>query len=230
MINRNLGIAFLIALSVHVLGMSAVSIVPPQDGGRMYPYTRIDFLGSILRKAAFDIMLEDTGNVPLGSYDETLVDVESLYLDEGLTRIDPADYSSLERFDSVLDILLSEFLTGKKIAPNIVRIADTFKKDGKVSRGNDPYADRNVRYRPQKPYLDDKLYGKEKEYRVVVRMVIDQDGKVKKTEPVSTTGLPEIDNLATEFAKEWIFEPDTQGRFEDQILEAEIILVSGEDL
>ena len=81
MFNRSMGIAFLVALSIHVLCMSAVTIINPKYDGRMKAYTRVDFLGSILRKTAFDIMLEDTGRPLFGAYNDVAENTENLYLE-----------------------------------------------------------------------------------------------------------------------------------------------------
>jgi len=203
-----------------------VTIVTPKDVGRMRAYTRVDFLGSILRKTAFDIMLEDTGKSLIGSYDDALVDIESTYLDVNVTRVDPGGYRTSDYFDNILDSLLVKFLAGKKISPDIVRLSGSFGgKAGSLSKGL-LNAGRKVIYRPQKPLVEGKLYGYEERFKVKVKIFIEPDGKVKKAEPVNTTGFLEIDSTAVKFVKGWIFEPKEDGSGEDQMQEVEVILIS----
>ena len=65
MISRNLSIALLVSIGVHVLGMSAVTIINPDIPGRGQPYTRVDFLGPLLGKTAFDIMIENSDGLKI---------------------------------------------------------------------------------------------------------------------------------------------------------------------
>ena len=67
-IGRNLRIALLISFGVHILAVSGVEIIAPEDFRKRPKYTRIDFLGSILKKTAFDIMLGNVDPLVNGTY------------------------------------------------------------------------------------------------------------------------------------------------------------------
>jgi len=60
-----------------------------------------------------------------------------------------------------------------------------------------------------------------------VRILIDADGKVKKTEPVTTTGFPELDIIAFKFVKGWIFAPTESLTGQDEWYVKEVVLNVG---
>ncbi|MDP8258984.1 MAG: hypothetical protein P9L90_06155 [Candidatus Aadella gelida] len=222
-----MGIAFLVALSIHVLCMSAVTIINPKYDGRMKAYTRVDFLGSILRKTAFDIMLEDTGRPLFGAYNDVAENTENLYLEADVERVNPEGYKTGSYFDETLDLLLVEFLAGEKSKPELLRVSGNFILEQIGEKNTASNLDRRVIYRPEKPVIDGTFYGDKDEFKVRVEFLIGPEGKVIRAEPVNTTGFPKIDNIAVNFVKGWLLEPvPEESSVEPQRREVEIVLVS----
>lgn len=208
-ISRNLAIALIISLGVHVFGMTAVMITTPEDVGRVKPYTSVSFLGPILKKTAFDIMIESVD--PLMS---TMYRYSSLGLEEGYLEVvapkRETKYQDLSKGAELdMDLLPRDFLMGKKRVPELGLESNLdsslFDSWGSISE-NAAEVGRKVIYKPVAPTIIPGLYGGKETFRIKVKVIIDTDGKVKKAEPLTTTGFPRIDITAAKYARSWIFE------------------------
>ena len=118
MSDRSLRIAFGISLGIHIFAMSAVMIVIPEKAGRKRSLTRVDFLGSILEKTAFDIMLQGTNPAVETSY--SLGDTPFGYRD---LQVSPPGRMSFklefpQHLENSMDSIILSTLTGYKIVPN----------------------------------------------------------------------------------------------------------------
>jgi outer membrane biosynthesis protein TonB len=72
------------------------------------------------------------------------------------------------------------------------------------------------------------LYGDREKYKIKIRLLISAGGNIKKMEPVTTTGFPEVDIIVSKFVKGWIFEPIADAAEEDEWREIKVILKVGE--
>lgn len=121
MMIRNLFIALLASLAVHILWMSAIAITVPEDFHRVRTYTRIDFLGPILQKTAFDMALESAAFSGAGDHDrnapvpecekDLMVTPIVRYSDPGLYPGGPA---------VAKDRTVTDFLMGAKSVPDLM--------------------------------------------------------------------------------------------------------------
>jgi hypothetical protein len=207
MIDRNLRIAIGISLGVHIFAMSAVVIVTPGNMDRKKGYTRVDFLGPILEKTAFDIMLESAnptvetsyslGNLPFGFRDLKVPSPGRMSFEQEFPR-----HLEDSRDNAILDALI-----GYKTVPDFyLDVKDTMPDSQSWSPDR-----RKVVYMPDTPFIMKSLYGGKDFIDIRVRALVDPDGNVKKTEPVTTTGYPKLDITAAEFVKSWIFEKKKAG-------------------
>lgn len=228
MFNRTFGIVFLAALGIHIVGMSLVSIIPPKDEGRMRPYTRVDFLGPILRKTAFDIMLDHTVSFSADMYDYSNQEVDENYLEATLERTESGIQEFPGHLEGKMDTRLESFLAGKKSVPGIetegLEEAFPMFEESLVRRA----PERKVIYKPEKPSITEDFYGDKDTFIVKVKVVIDPDGKVKASEPVTTSGIPNIDIAASKYVKSWLFEAQGSALEEDDIRIIEVELAGGE--
>ncbi len=226
MIGRNLRIALLISLGVHIVGMSAVTIIAPDDIKRAHPYTRIDFLGPILKKTAFDIMLENVNPVVMTTYRYIFLPSQSRELEVAA----PKRRSTVQEFPDYLennmDTLVMSFLTGSKAVPDFTLDLDV--DDFVLGKWGTDYTgqakERKVIYRPEAPSVMRALYGGEETFKIRVKVLIDAGGNVKKVEPLTTTGYPRLDIAASKFVRGWIFEPRKEAAAADEWQEVDVIL------
>ncbi len=114
MFNRNLRIALLISLGAHIIAMSAVTIIAPIEHARLHPYTRVDFLGPILKKTAFDIMLENVNPLAQTMYQHIQTDSPYKQLGSEVSKKDFQIQHLPAVQERVMDAALSDFLSGTK--------------------------------------------------------------------------------------------------------------------
>ncbi|MFH1665476.1 MAG: TonB family protein [Candidatus Omnitrophota bacterium] len=226
MISRGFQIALLVSLAAHILIMSVVTIVTPDDVKRMRPYTRIDFLGSILRKTAFEVMLEniDDGSVrDIGRRPGERERPDLLAADVRRSESIVSEFPEYQEKSMERAALGS--LTGRKEVPGF---GMRFGSGAYALYSDDNAKGREILYRPAPPYVMKGLYGRREMFRMKVKVLVDRDGRVKNVEPLTTTGYPEVDIMALKFVKGWIYEPDRSPGMRDESLIVDILLNSGE--
>ena len=226
MISRNLRIALLLSLGVHIVGMSAVAIIAPDNIKRARSYTRIDFLGPILRKTAFDIMLENVNPVMVTTYRYSFLSSQSGALKVPVSKRRSTVQEFPKYLENSMDTLVMDFLTSSKIVPDFALNLE-IDDFGPGRWGTDHIEEakqRKVIYRPEAPSVMRALYRGEETFRIRVRVLIDRAGNVKKVEPLTTTGYPRLDITASKFVRGWIFEPREDAAIADEWQEVDVIL------
>ncbi len=228
-INRTLRIALLLSVGVHVAGMSAVSIITPTGLDRIKSFTQVDFLGPILEKTAFDIMIENVDPVFSTSYGDAFENITNAYLKVAT----PKRKFSGERYSAYLEVVTGrgvfDFLSGTKTIPDFllspamaypIRINGGRRESGKTGR--------EVVHKPMQPLILRGLYGDESGYAIKLKVLTDEGGSVRLVDPLTTTGYPQLDLKAAEYVKTWIFAPAGEGSPVEEWVEVEIFLETGE--
>ena len=230
MISRDLKMALLVSLGVHILGMSAVTIITLEGMKRTRPYTRVDFLGPILRKTAFDIMLENANPVVRTTYRYTVLPPRTEYLEAVAPKRESAVQEFPRNLEMRMDTPVLDFLTGPKTAPEAAMdlTADDLATGRQVADKTEVAGERKVIYRPDAPFIMRGLHGDKETFRGRARVLIDKSGKVKKAELLTTTGYPELDIMFFKFVRGWIFEPKADMAGEDEWCEMEVVLSAGD--
>ncbi|MFH1878124.1 MAG: energy transducer TonB [Candidatus Omnitrophota bacterium] len=232
MITRNLRIALLLSLSLHVFFMSAIGLVTPGSLKRDASFTRIDFLGPILSKTAFDIMLENITNPLETLYGNTSDPEKDSFLEIPMEKVEPEVPRFPENFEKKVESQIIAGLTGFKAVPGI--FLDTAQNNSsKNPRFSAPGLkndenSRKVIYRPEMPSFPGGMYGEKAVYKVRTRILVDKSGTVKSVELLTKTGYPNLDILVTEYIRRWIFEPAKNYTLNDDWLIREIIFETGE--
>lgn len=229
MITRNLAIALIISLGVHIFGMTAVIITTPEDMGRMTPYTSVVFLGPILKKTAFDIMIENADPVVSTSYRYNFLGVQEGYLEVVAPKRETVFRDFSLKAEDDMDTLARDFLTGTKGVPELGLGRDfsneLFERWGSLEEERAEQG-RKVIYRPPDQSIAAGFYGGKEKFRIKVKVLIDSDGKVKKAEPLTTTGFPRLDITASKHARGWMFEPREDAVMGDEELVVEVVLTT----
>ncbi|MFH1798661.1 MAG: hypothetical protein ABH844_04925 [Candidatus Omnitrophota bacterium] len=216
MFNRNLRIAVLISFGAHIFAMLMVTIVSPLEHVRVQPYTRVDFLGPLLNKTAFDIMLKNVNPLVETMYQNIQMDNHYKQLKSEVFQKSFETHHLPAVQERVMDGALSDFLSGTKTAPDFLT-----EKQKDESKG------RKIIYHPPVPTFIKELYGDKTICKVDFRIYINSDGKIEKAEPVTTTGYPQLDLMAAKFVRSWIFEPKRTVSNYSEWHKVEVILEAG---
>ncbi|MFH1846156.1 MAG: hypothetical protein ABH869_01215 [Candidatus Omnitrophota bacterium] len=231
MLNRNLRIALFVSLGMHIMVMSLVGIVVPEDVGRLRPYTKVNFLGPVLGKTAFDIMLENaTPSIFSFSRNAAFLPQEiSLKIMEKKRRKILAAIPETFAAENSDDI--AGYLKSKKVVPKseIFNRSEGSSDVTKTVSQVTAEEKRKILYKPEPPVLFRGLYGDKSSFKINFRVLVDADGKVLKAEPLMTTGYPQLDIMACKFIRGWIFSPKDTGAeiCDEEWHEIDILLNTG---
>ena len=198
----------------HLFWISVIAIVITPSVQPSNMYQEIGFLGPILEKTAFDIMLE--GVAPQR---ETLYARTALFLDEVYLKPEGPKRIILKEFipDNVLEKFsfnIHEYIGGKKEEPSYyedsVKMLYEKRSENAMLIIEGPAGKRGVMFKPhEKPSVPKGLYGDAEEYTVKLKFFITQNGIVHDTEPIISSGYPGIDMQAVNFLKKWRFSPSS---------------------
>jgi hypothetical protein len=226
MLTRNLAIALVASLGIHILGMTAVTIITPEDFFKTEPFTKVTFLGPILEKTAFEMMVEGSDPVARTRYTLGTLSGADKYLRVSITKVDTGPVGTSSLYESNMDLMIRGFLSGNKITPSVMfglDPADALMKEWNM--GSEEVAGRRkVAYRPELPVVTKGLYGQADAFSVKVKALLDGGGRVIRAEALTTTGYPGLDISATKYVKGWIFEPTLDADERGEWVEVDVIL------
>ena len=204
--------------------MSVVTIITPDNLKKRDPYTRVDFLGPLLKKTAFDIMLENVSPVFKTTYRHADLSLEAKNLRVTAPKQELFVQQFPKKLETRMDIFVQDFLIGAKVVPSItlgLKVNDFVQRKWGVKEAHP----RKVIYRSEAPVLMRGLYGGKERFKIKVKTLIDTDGNIKRIVPLTTTGYPRVDIIASEYVRSWIFEPNKGlSGAADQWQEVEVVL------
>ena len=221
MFNKSFLIAILISFSIHLFWIFSINVVVPGKTMIEKVYTQIEFLGSILGKTAFDIMLERSD--PYGiSYQEKASLGQDEFLETNNEKRNIFIGGAETFYEKYFDSVIYSSLLAKKVLPDI------FLKQNELRRNEyysyDIHEGRKVIYKPVHPLLNRGKYGGNDVFNIKLKVLISPAGNVKMLEPINTTGYPEVDMIAMKYFKGWIFEPLIDSYDYDGWMEIEVLI------
>ncbi len=223
MISRDLRLALMISLGVHLTFFSVVTIVNPAAFIKITPYTKIQFLGPLLKKTVFDIMLESANPQSKINYSQLPQELFANSLkvtSPGRRAIEEA--ANVIFSDTEYESMIEEHLVDIKTVPDFLRLPEPVLKGAGFTKNT-----RKVIYRPEAPLVSSDLYKGTSAFRVTFRILVSPEGSVKSAGYITTSGDPQIDILAKKYVSGWIFEPRRDDKAEDEWQEKEVILDVG---
>lgn len=206
----NIAAALILSVLAHFFFMTFVTVVAPEDFFKTEPFTRVTFLGPILEKTAFDIMVAGEGGVSGGR--EALVPEGFLNPDlhQALSEKDdaiPARYISvgtevLRRVD--------KYLVPEKLAP---RFYSRGQYSGTAPEGQsgperlaDQYGGRKVLFRPPTPLVAVDGIAVKKYFTVKLSAAVTVSGDVIDVSVARTSGYLFADSEAMKYLRAWKFQ------------------------
>ena len=209
---KNLIIALLASLALHLGAMSVVTIVAPSDFRNPRKFTKVDFLGPIFKKTAFDMMIEGVTPRQQTSYGNAMYDINDNFLESPLDREQVIMPTLSNYIVEITDSKVISALGSSRVIPGFLL---SYKADIIIE---DLIQKRKVVYKPAIPnYLKDNLSGE-----VIVIVTVTPLGRVKQVEPVTTSGNSGLDLELLNYVKSWVFESIENEAQDDQILEIDV--------
>jgi len=209
--NRNLNLAIMFSTAWHLFWMTAIGVIVTPSVQPSNIYQEVGFLGPILEKTAFDLMVEE-----VKPQTETLYSKSTLFLDKIYLKPRGPKRKVLKEFTSgpVVDTYarVEILMKGAKETPFLIPsgIRPTYIKtdrDGKPFLLEGPIREREIIFRPSGLKITPGLYGDQDEYKVKIKFFVANDGMVYDLKPVVSSGYPGIDILAIRHIKRWRFSP-----------------------
>ncbi len=199
MLSRNFIAAFVFSLSLHVALMTAVLIVVPEDRAIKKPYTRINFLGSILKKTTFDIMIEDTGvqmSLPaeIGMPEINSKAARTRHMRRSLASERPGIRHPVKEEKKMMDFFIGEKTSQATQRP---------QKNTPVIEMNN-IQEENIS-KPPAPELSKDEFPGVNVLKVEMRLLVDTNGSVKQAIPLTTSGNNVVDMKALRYVRSWVF-------------------------
>lgn len=210
MISRNLRIALVVSIAIHIAAMSAVKIITPEGMERIKPFTQVDFLGPILRKTAFDIMIENVTPLMKTDYSGEGRNLATSYLKVNAPRIEPRVFGAASYGEMFANPGSGWLLPADKTVPSFLLdnpLYGMLPDSTALLQSKGTGFSRDVVYKPEPPLLLKGLYGQQEAFSMKVRIMVDEAGTVKLVEPLTTTGFPQIDIAVAKYVKKWMFAP-----------------------
>ena len=210
--DRAFNLSILFSTALHLFWIFAVCIIVTPSVQPSDAYQEVAFLGPILEKTAFDLMVEE-----IKPQAETLYARSTLFLDKIYLKPKGPDRKVLKGSipSAVLNRLaffLQDYVKGPKEIPlyfaEDIRMvyAETEKKDmSPLMEG--PAKEREIIFKPERLTISRGAYAGGEKYIVKLKFFISDRGIVYDVEPLVASGHPEIDLEAIRFLKKWRFSP-----------------------
>lgn len=220
--NKPFNIALLISLSWHLLCMLCITIVVLPANFQMSKTSTVSFLGPILEKTAFEMML------PKKSPSRHPLYRKHMHVDDSLlastrTGVEKVRFESFFTQDKRKGLRVSaKDLFGQfKFIPPFRRTGVDVQQRGTRTRQDawqkdifieGPLADQEILFKPELPAIAQQLDRGQDSFSVELRFKVIPDGTVDDVSLLASSGYPDIDLVAISYIKGFRFSPLASGR------------------
>ena len=195
----------------HLFWISAIGVVVTPSVRSTNAYQEVDFLGPILEKTAFDIMVDQAIPKSETLYASSALLTESMYLKpEGPQRRlpeAPGPAAMSKRFGFINDHGRDKKEIPRYIAENIKNFVSKQDEGQRLLAMEGPARKREIIFKPEALVIPRGLYGDQEDYRLELKFFVAPNGIVYDATPSVSSGYPEIDLEAIRFLKRWRFLP-----------------------
>lgn len=210
--DKTFNLSILFSSIWHLFCISSIGIIVTPSIQPSNFYQEVDFLGPILEKTAFDLMVEEVTPQAETRYVKTSLFLNDIYLKpKGPERKVLKEFTP-ESMRDRFTFSLREFIKDTKEIPlyfaEDIRVAYE-ETDNKKSPAfiEGPAGKREIIFKPASLTVPRSLYGGREEYIVKLKFFMSNDGVVHDIEPIVSSGYPEIDLKAIRFLRKWRFSP-----------------------
>lgn len=210
--DRAFNLSILFSATWHLFWIASIYIVITPSVQPSDMYQEVDFLGPILEKTAFDLMVEQVKPQAETLYARSTVFTDKVYLKPA----GPGRKVLKEFIPGVIQekfaVSIGDYVRDKKELPVYTPTVINLMQGGlgrlkKVSLIMGPAGRREIISRPKALTVPRGLYGEREEYYVKLKFFVSGKGIVYDAKPIVSSGHPEIDLQAIRFLKRWRFSP-----------------------
>jgi len=213
--DKAFNISILISTAWHLFWIFAVIVVVTPTVQPRDVYQEVDFLGPILEKTAFDIMVENVSPQSETLYARSALFVNNIYLRPRGPERKILNGVMEEPIVEKLSVILQRYGRDDKEIPTYFSEEIRMIYERSITKTlplsiEGPAKRREIMYKPDKPSVLRGLYDDSNEYLVKLKFFLSEDGLVRDVEPVISSGYPDIDLEGIKFLKRWRFSPSSQ--------------------
>jgi len=204
----------------HIFWLSSVGISTSARAETPKNYTKVSFLGPILEKTAFEMMME--GALPQAEtlYASSIIEMDTqdvavegpskISAEEVFQKIDRRNKALFAKRYTVRESRAPRFSMGKK------GLFYHIGEKGLSKLIDGPAKTRAILYKPPMPAFSNKRLFEEEVFVTKYKFVLSKDGNVRSVEPLVSTGYPDIDMKCIKYLKQWKFAPRYVSDTDDQ--------------
>ena len=203
--DKNFNMAVIFSSAWHLFWISAVGIVVTPTVQTSNIYQEVGFLGPILEKTAFDLMVEEV--TPQA---ETLYSRSTLFMDKVYLKPLGPRRRVLRKSVFSLRAYAKDTKEIPRYIDEAIRATYTSTKSGSgraPASLEGPAREREIVFKPKRLTVLRGLYDDCPEYRVRLKFFVSSDGIVYNPKLLVSSGYPEVDLVAIRFLKRWRFSP-----------------------
>lgn len=229
--DRAFNLSLLFSSAWHLFWISAICVVVTPSVQPSNLYQEVNFLGPLLEKTAFDIMVDAVKPQTETLYARSTLFLSNVYLKpKGPVRRTLKETLPDIQFDST-SFIFGEY--GKEEVPtyfdeNIRMMYAKPEKSELGVLGGGLSEKREVIFKPEAVTVPRGLYGETETYAVKLRFFVNDKGLVQDVELLASSGYPGIDLKAIGFLKKWRFSPAFREMGEKDKASRKVISISVE--
>ena len=209
--DRAFNLSILFSFAWHLFWICAIGIIITPTVQSSNVYQEIGFLGPILEKTAFDLMVDEVKPQAEILYAKSSMLIEGIYLKpKGPNRKVLKEFALQREADKFM-IILQRYLKGSKEIPvyltEEIDMLYTEKDIKVISSIEGPAQNREIIFKPESLTIPRGLYSDAEDYVIKLKFFVSNNGIVRDIEPVVSSGYPELDLEGIRFLKAWRFSP-----------------------
>lgn len=200
--DKAFNIAFLISLSWHIFCMLCFTIVILPISFPTSKLSNVSFLGPILEKTAFEMMLEKRPASKRTLYSESMP-LNNIFLSPEektlLGELKVGDFFLIEKKDEV-KVSANDLFGDFKVTPPLY----TYDEDFFIE---DSLANREILFKPEMPLVARRIESRQESFIVELKFKVSSNGRVEEAVLLASSGYPDVDLAAINYIKAFQFSP-----------------------
>lgn len=214
--DKTLNVAFLISVSWHIFCMFCFTIVMLPAGFPIHKISNVSFLGPILEKTAFELMLEKKAQFKQTSYRD-IMNLNNVFLSHNEGALDKMklDNSFLKTEGDEANVSANDLFGNFKVVPPFFQASlagqETPPQQPPIyAHGEDlviegPLASTEILFKPEAPVVTKRIEVGQESFAVELKFKSSSAGKVEEAVLSASSGYPDVDMAAINYIKGFQF-------------------------